>query len=259
MKPSKSLLSIAGYDPSGGAGVVLDLRVFERLGFRGAAALTSVTAQDAARVRAVHHLPSALVRSQYQALTGEFEFAGIKVGMAGTLDNLEAIARILRRNDAVPRVVDPVFVSSSGAALLEKRAMGSFLRVIRGAASLLTPNLGEASALAGRPVKTIEDMKDAARAIWESGRIPCLVKGGHLMGAAADVLWDGKTLHLFRHARLDADVHGTGCFLSAAILGHLAGGYGLPEACRRAIALTVRAIRRAVPAGGGRRVFPHSL
>lgn len=258
-RTTPGLLSIAGYDPSGGAGVILDIRVFERLGFRGAGVLTSVTAQDAARVTRVHHLPAALVRSQFEALSGEIRLAGIKVGMAGSLDNLETIAWILRGNDAIPRVVDPVFVSSSGAALLEKRAVPGFLHVLKGAASLLTPNLGEASALTGRRVKTIDDMKDAARGIWESGRIPCLVKGGHLEGAAADVLWDGRKLQVFRHARVDADVHGTGCFLSAAILGHLAGGCGLAEACRRAIALTVRAMRRAVPAGGGRRVFRFPL
>lgn len=259
MKKSKILLSIAGHDPSGGAGAGLDLRVFERLGFRGAAVLTSVTAQDAARVRRVHHLPAAMVKSQYEALSGETALAGIKVGMAGSLKNLEMVARILRRNQGIPRVVDPVFLSSSGAALLEKRAVASFLQVMRGAASLLTPNLAEASSLSGRPVKTLDDMKEAARAIWGSGRIPCLVKGGHLPGTAADVLWDGREFHVFRHARVNADVHGTGCFLSAAILAHLAKGRGLPEACRLAVALTVRTLRRAVPAAGRRRVFPFPL
>jgi hydroxymethylpyrimidine/phosphomethylpyrimidine kinase len=259
MKEPKTLLTFAGHDPSGGAGAGLDLRVFERLGFRGAAVLTSVTAQDAARVRRVHHLPPALVRSQYEALVGEVAPAGIKVGMAGSLDNLRMVARILGRHPDIPKVVDTVFASSSGAALLEKRAVASFLQVMRGAASLLTPNLGEASVLTGRSVKTVEDMKESARSIGESGGIPCLVKGGHLAGAAVDVLWDGRDLHIFGHARVNADVHGTGCFLSAAILAYLATGCLLPQACRRAIALTVRTIRRSVPAGGGRRVFPDPL
>src|SRR5512135_1908730 len=159
MKNTKTLLTIAGHDPSGGAGAGLDLRVFERLGFRGAAVLTAVTAQDAVSVKQVHHLPPALVRSQYRALAGRTALAGIKVGMAGSLENLEAAAGILGRHRGLPRVVDPVFLSSSGAALLEKKAAASFLRVIRGTASLLTPNLGEAAVLAGRRVETVEDMK----------------------------------------------------------------------------------------------------
>ena len=252
---TKDLLSIAGYDPSGGAGISLDLRVFARLGCRGFGVLTAVTAQDASRVEAVFPLPARLVRSQVRALQSGRRFAGIKVGMAGSLENLAAVARILAAHPGLPRVVDPVFVSSSGLPLLDSEAVAAFLRLLRGRASLLTPNLAEASTLSGLRVATVEAMREAARRIFDEGRVPCLVKGGHLRGEAVDVLYDGREFKAFRHPRLKRDVHGTGCFLSAAILGFLADGRGLEEACSRGAALTTWAIRGSVPAAGGRRVF----
>jgi hydroxymethylpyrimidine/phosphomethylpyrimidine kinase len=255
----RTLLSIAGYDPSGGAGVGLDIRVFSHLGFRGAGILTSVTAQNAAEMKKTFHLPPGMVRSQYEALAGGARFGGIKTGMTGTLENLAAAARILAANPSIPRVVDPVFKSSSGAVLLEKRAVPRFLELIKARASLITPNLDEASALTSLRIRTVEDMKEAARRIHRSGLVPCLVKGGHLHGEAVDVLFDGRAFAVFHHERLDKRVHGTGCFLSAAILGYLAGGRDLDEACRRAISLTVQAIRNAAPAGKGRAAFSFPL
>jgi hydroxymethylpyrimidine/phosphomethylpyrimidine kinase len=255
----KNLLSIAGYDPSGGAGVGLDIQVFRHLGFSGSGILTSVTAQSAAKMKKAIHLPPGLVRSQYEALASEMRFAGIKIGMAGTLENLAAAARILAANPSIPRVVDPVFRSSSGATLLEKRAVPRFLEIVKGKATLITPNLDEAAALTGLRMRTVEDMKEAARRICESGPVPCLVKGGHLRGEAVDVLFDGREFAVFRHGRVRKRVHGTGCFLSAAILGYLAGGCELEEACRRGIRLTGLGIRKAAPAGKGRAAFSFPL
>jgi hydroxymethylpyrimidine/phosphomethylpyrimidine kinase len=256
---TENLLTIAGYDPSGGAGAGLDIRVFNRLGFRGGGVLTSVTAQNSARVTKAVYLPSWLVRSQYLTLAEEVRFSGIKVGMTGSLENLAAVARILSANPSVPRVVDPVILSSSGSRLMEKSAVGRYLEILRGRADLITPNLYEASALARMPVRTVEDMERAARVIFESSRVPCLVKGGHLRGAAVDVLYDGVRCSVFDHARVGKSVHGTGCFLSAAILGFFARGSALRESCRRGIRLTEKAIRGAVPTGGGRAVFPASF
>jgi hydroxymethylpyrimidine/phosphomethylpyrimidine kinase len=250
------LLTIAGYDPSGGAGVILDLRVFARFGFEGFGVLTSVTAQNAARVIKTFPLPAGLIRSQYRALAGNNRFGGIKVGMIGSLEGARTIARILSANAAVPRVVDPVFRSSSGRPLIEREASARFLELLRGRAELITPNLDEAAALGGEPVRTVADMKEAARRIFERGLIPCLVKGGHLKGRAVDVLYDERGHAVFEHARVGKNVHGTGCFLSAVILVHLARGATLEAACREGIRLTIRAMRRARPTGAGRAVFP---
>jgi len=257
---ARNLLSIAGYDPSGGAGVHLDILVFQRLGFRGYGILTSVTAQNTARVIKAAPLPRQLVRAQYDALAGEVRFAGIKIGMAGSMANLAEAARILGRNPSLPRVVDPILRSSSGPRLIEAAAIPRFLRLLRGKATLITPNLDEASALAaGRRVRCLDDMKDAARRIFDSSGIACLVKGGHLGSEALDVLYDGREFTVFRHSRAGKNVHGTGCFLSAAILGYMAGGLDLEEACRRGIALTVRSIRKAVPTGKGRAAFAFAV
>jgi hydroxymethylpyrimidine kinase/phosphomethylpyrimidine kinase len=129
------------------------------------------------------------------------------------------------------------------------------LGLLRGKASLITPNLDEASSLSGIRVGMVDGMMEAAGRIHEATLVPCLVKGGHLRGEAVDVLYDGAAFKVFRHPRMRREIHGTGCFLSAAILCGLARGLGLEEACRRGIALTARGIRNSVPAGGRRAEF----
>ncbi len=258
-RQSAVLVSIAGHDPTGGAGVLLDLRVFESLGFRGAAVVTAVTAQSTVGVRASLALPSAIIKKQFEVLAGDLAIAGVKVGMLGSRANLRAVAGLLGRSDAVPRVVDPVFRATSGAWLLDKRATGSFLDAMRGRASLITPNLTEASLLAGRALRSVSQMKAASLGVFEKYGIPCLIKGGRFSGRVVDVLYDGREHALFVHAPARRDVHGTGCFLSSAILGFLARGRTLHEACHLAIELTSEARRQAVQVGRGRRVFAFPL
>ena len=251
----RALLSIAGYDPSGGAGVLLDIAVFERLGFAGFGALTAVTAQDPRRIARVFPLPPRAVEEQVVRLAAATAFSGIKVGMIGTAANLQAVARILARNERIPRVVDPVLRSTSGALLLEKSAWRRLLDVLGGKADLITPNLDEAEALTGRPVRSVAAMMLSAEKIYARTGFPCLVKGGHLRGRAVDILFDGREFLTFEHARAAKSVHGTGCYLSSAVLGHLAGGRPLADACRRGIAEVGTAIRAAVPARQRRWIF----
>jgi hydroxymethylpyrimidine/phosphomethylpyrimidine kinase len=251
----KNLVSIAGYDPSGGAGILLDILVFEAFGFRGCGVATAVTAQNAVRVERAVAMPARFVAAQFRSISRETSLAGVKVGMVGSLANLQAVTRILSANRGLPRVIDPVFRASSGAALLERRAVPRFLSAIRRKAELVTPNLAEAAELAGITVRTPEEMENAACAIFRASRVPCLVKGGRLKGKAVDVLFDGRLVTVFEHPRLGKSVHGTGCYLSSAILAHLAGGLVLEAACRRGIEATFRAIGRARPAGQGRSVF----
>jgi len=251
----KCLLSIAGFDPSGGAGILLDVRLFERLGFGACGVLTAVTAQSPARTYRAKALPAPMITAQFRGLKRSLDFAGIKVGMIGSRENVRAVAKILAENEGIPRVIDPVFKASSGLRLLDRRAEPGFLKAVAAKAELITPNIEEASVLAGRPIKTARDARDAARMIYDSSRIPCLVKGGHLRGPAVDVLYNGSSFKEFEHPRFKKSVHGTGCFLSSAILAYLAAGCGLESACRRGILLTVRAIHEAVPAGHGRSVF----
>ncbi len=252
---TKNLVSIAGYDPSAGAGVLLDIGVFDRLGYRGFGVLTAVTSQNPERVDRVYPLAARAITGQFGRLEETVDISGIKVGMIGTAGNLAAVARILARQARIPRIVDPVFRSSSGAVLLEKKAWPRYLDVLGGKADLITPNLDEAEILVGGPVRSVPEMRKAAAEITRIGRIPCLLKGGHLEGQAVDILFDGREFTDFEHGRSVKDVHGTGCFLSAAILGHLAEGRTLKEACGLGIALVGKAIRQAVPASGSRWTF----
>lgn len=252
---TKNLITIAGWDPSAGAGVLLDLRVFERLGHRGYGVLTAVTAQSPKRVAGVFPATARAVAAQFATLAGGLEVGGLKVGMLGTAANLRAAARILARHEGLPRVIDPVLKSSSGALLLERKAWPRFLEAIEGQASLITPNIEEAAALSGLPVRAVGDMRLAAEKIHLRCGIPCLVKGGHLEGQAVDVLFDGRECTAFPHEKLARNVRGTGCYLSSTILGYLAEGRPLREACGLAIVRTGRAIRAAAPAGDGIWVF----
>ncbi len=250
-----NLLSVAGYDPSGGAGALLDVRIFEALGFHGAAVLTALTIQNTREVRKVIPVPARTVYEQYRALVADMEISGIKVGMLGSRSVFPALGRILAANPGIPRVLDPVLRASSGALLLEEGSISALLRAVRGRLSLITPNMDEAAALAGIPVRTPDDMREAARAIYARSQVPCLVKGGHLERSAVNILFDGRRTAVFGHAKIARDVHGTGCFLSSAILGHLARGRSLEKACGLAADMVHAAILRSVKAGKGRRVF----
>jgi hydroxymethylpyrimidine/phosphomethylpyrimidine kinase len=251
----KVLLSIAGYDPSAGAGALLDVAVFRRFGFAGTAILTAVTAQNTQRVEELRCLPARFLGRQYRALTKDLAVAGIKVGMIGCQENIPALERILARHIHIPIVADPVFRSSSGRWLLERKAVSDLALALRGRLSLLTPNLDEAELLSRRKVKDLDGMKEAAARIFDLIGSPCLVKGGHLKGKVVDTLFDGRRFYFYRAEKIHRDVHGTGCYLSSTILCHLVKGCSLVEACALASAATRRAIRRSVRLGKGRAVL----
>jgi len=251
----KVLVSIAGYDPSGGAGVLLDSAVFRRFGFPGAGLLTAVTAQNSRTVAAVRCLGGSFLYRQYETLVQDVGLAGIKVGMLGGPGNIAALGRILANHEGLPVVVDPVFRSSSGRWLLDKKAVPSYLDKIKGRITLLTPNLDEASLIFGRRLRKPVDMKEAARKIVDLVAAPCLIKGGHLAGKAEDVLYDGRRFFLFPHKRIAKDVHGTGCFLSSSLLCYLVMKKSLVEACSLASEFTQAAMKKAVHLGKGRAIF----
>jgi hydroxymethylpyrimidine kinase/phosphomethylpyrimidine kinase len=254
-RKTRILLSVAGYDPSAGAGVLLDIAVFRRLGFLGMGVLTAVTAQNTGAVKQFRCLPARFVLGQYKALAGEVSFAGIKVGMIGCRENLPALAAVLRDNRNGLIVVDPVFRSSSGAWFLERAAVPAYVSSIKGKITLLLPNLAEASLLTGRSVGNPRDMEDAARRIAGIVESACLIKGGHLKKGVLDVLFDGERIHVFKKKRIARDVHGTGCFLSSSVLGYLAKGRSLVQACEAASELTGAAMKSAVRMGNRRYAF----
>ena len=251
----KILLSIAGYDPTSAAGVSLDLKVFQLIGFQGMAVLTSITSQNTKSVKKVHCLPPDLLWDQYKTLCEDVSFSGIKVGMVGCGENTEIIKRILENNPNIQKVVDPVFKSSSGAWLLERDSVPSYISEISGKASLLTPNLEEASMISGIKIENTEDMKKAAKRIFSLSSIPCLIKGGHLPRQMVNLLYDGNKFHLFKEKKIKKNVHGTGCFLSSSLLAYLVKGNSLEKACLLATQFTHEAIKNSIQIGHGQRII----
>ncbi len=248
----RTLLTVAGFDPCGGAGALLDAAVFRSFGFRAAAVITALTVQNTVSVRAVQPVLPSFIRRQWQALRSDMPLAGVKVGMAGSSDAWEEIGRGLARHTGLPRVVDPVLRASSGSRLSGQASAARITSTLRGRITLLTPNLAEASFLSGHRISGEKAMAEAARRIQADLGGACLIKGGHLRGAPVDVLYDGENLHRFPHPRVGREAHGTGCFLSSAILSRLALGSGMAEACEEGIRRTSAAIRNAVRSGRGR-------
>ncbi|UCC38654.1 MAG: bifunctional hydroxymethylpyrimidine kinase/phosphomethylpyrimidine kinase [Candidatus Aminicenantes bacterium] len=251
----KILLSVAGYDPTSGAGVSLDLRIFSYLHFQGMAVLTAITSQNTKQVKKLQCVPAELIRHQYKTLSEDVAISGIKVGMVGCGENIEVIKKILSRSPNIPRVIDPVFRSSSGKWLLEKQSILRYMEAISGKASILTPNIEEAGLIARKKIKNIEDMKEAAKIISILTKTPCLIKGGHLPGRTVDILYDGDKFHFFKKNKFNKSVHGTGCFLSSSLLCYLAKGKSLENACLLATELTYNAIRKAIRVGKGQHIF----
>ena len=225
----RNVLTIAGSDPSGGAGIQADLKSFAANGVYGMAALTALTAQNTQGVSRVEVLPAPFVKAQIDSVFADIRVDAIKIGMIATAQIALAVAEALSEHTDIPIVLDPVMVAKGGASLLQEDAMEALRTVLVPMASVLTPNLPEAAGLLGRPeAKTRDEMAAQARALSDSGPQAILIKGGHLAGnESPDVLWDGQTFYWFEGLRRNTrNTHGTGCTLSSAIAAQL--GQGLP-------------------------------
>ncbi len=247
-------LTIAGSDSGGGAGIQADLKTFSALGVYGMSAITAVTVQNTLGVSGYEALSPDTVADQIRAVVTDIGVDAAKTGMLASRAIVEAVAEAVRETAVPNLVVDPVFVSKHGHALLEGDAVDALRTRILPLATLVTPNLPEAAGLAGFPVDTAEDMARAAEAILPLGPRAVLVKGGHLEGATgADDLFveDGRT-EWIRGERLETpNTHGTGCTLSSAIAAHLARGEDLGDAVRAGKAFVTEAIRHALAIGAG--------
>lgn len=245
--------TIAGSDPSGGAGIQVDLRTFAALGIWGLSVVTALTAQSPSAVRAVEPVSPRMITAQFETLLEAFPIGAAKTGMLDTADACTAVADALPRR--LPLVVDPVMAATSGGRLLEADAVAVLMDRLLPRATLLTPNLAEAAALTGRPVRTLEEMRLAADALRSLGAGAVLVKGGHAEGPeAVDLLVDGEGAVPFSARRLPYDVHGSGCCLSAAITARLAQGASLRDAVWFGKVVVSAAIAGAVTAPDGRRM-----
>ena len=253
-----AVLTIAGSDSCGGAGIQADLKTFSALGVYGASAVTSVTAQNTSGVRAALNLPPDIVTGQIDAVMDDLPIAAAKTGMLATAGIMRAVAARLADRDVRRLVVDPVMIATSGSRLMDEEATGVLIDRVLPLATVVTPNIEEAAVLAGFDVDSLEAMEEAARAIILLGARAVLVKGGHLTGEATDLLFDGAAVRTFSSGRIGGGrLHGTGCTLSAAIAAGLAGGAPLGEAIADAKLYVTAAIRGAEIAAGSSALLDH--
>jgi hydroxymethylpyrimidine/phosphomethylpyrimidine kinase len=236
-------LSIAGSDSGGGAGIQADLRTFAALGVLGTTAITCVTAQNTARVNAVHVLPASFVRAQVEAVLEDMTVTGAKTGVLYSEETVREVAALAP--SLPPLVVDPVLVASTGRRLTDDGAVRAYLEVLLPAAAVATPNLLEASVLLGEKVGTLDDARDAARRLGDLTPV-VVVKGGHGTGSSVsvDVVWDGRLCWEMSQERIVTNnTHGAGCSFSAAVAAGLARHLDVREAIERANTFVHKAIQ----------------
>ena len=246
-------LTIAGSDSGGGAGIVADLKTFEAHGVWGTCALVAVTAQNTLGVQAFETLSPALVAEQIRSVAADLGIDAAKTGMLATAELVGTVAAALREAGSPPLVVDPVFVSKHGDTLLADDAVSALRDQLLPLATVVTPNLPEASALAGMAIVDRAGMEEAARRLAGAGARVVLVKGGHLGGdQSPDLVWADDRSEWLEAARIPGrHTHGTGCTLSAAVAAELARGMDPADACVAAKAFVTHAIAAGLALGGG--------
>ncbi len=231
------LLTIAGSDSGGGAGIQADLKTFSALGCFGTTAITAITAQNTTGVRAIHPVPVQVLADQIDAVVEDIGVDAVKIGMLHAPDVVRTVAAAIDRHRLATIVLDPVMIATSGAVLIDGSAVEVLVRELFPRALVVTPNLDEAAHLVGRPLAGEPDMEDAAQRLLAMGARAVLIKGGHLAGdQVSDLLARlGGERTWMRAPRIDTpNTHGTGCTLSSAIAAHLARGRGLADAVQAA-------------------------
>ncbi|MFJ1655171.1 bifunctional hydroxymethylpyrimidine kinase/phosphomethylpyrimidine kinase [Streptomyces sp. NPDC088337] len=250
------VLTVAGSDSGGGAGIQADLKTMLALGVHGMSVITAVTAQNSLGVQGAWELPVEAVRAQYRSVVDDIGVQAVKTGMLASAELAGAVAELIAGTDA-PAVVDPVGVSKHGDPLLAESALRTVRERLLPVATVATPNLDEVTQLTGIRVRAEEQMREAAAAMLAFGPEWVLIKGGHLAGReggdqAVDLLTDGAEEHWLRAPRYDnRHTHGTGCTLASAIASHLAKGRSVPEAVTEAKAYVTGAIAAGFALGGG--------
>lgn len=251
------VMTIAGFDPSAGAGIAADLKTFAAHNCYGVAALAALTVQNTQGPTAVHPVAASVLKDSIQALLADGRVRAVKIGMLGTPSNVEVVGEILDTNGSLPSVLDPVLRSTSGLELLDGPGVDALRAQLLSRALVITPNLAEAAVLTGLKIDTVEEMKSAARKLVEMGARAVVLTGGHL-DKAVDVFFDGAELETFVGDRVKPDnTHGTGCTFSSAIAANLALGRQLRDAVVLAKAYVTEAIRKAYAIGPGRVPLNH--
>ncbi len=247
------MLTIAGSDSGGGAGIQADLKTFMALGGHGLSAIAALTAQNTRGVAAIHRPPRRFLRAQLDALFDDFPIAAVKIGMLGTVPVIETVAEVLCEREAANVVLDPVMIATSGARLAERRALDALRQRLLPLADILTPNIPEAEILLGRPIVDASAQTDAATTLLGQVRGGVLLKGGHLPGNELTDLYlgPGRRARRWRHPRLPVNGHGSGCTLASAVATRLGHGDPPVDAIDQAIGFLQTALAAAYRPGKG--------
>jgi len=226
----KNILTIAGYDPSSGAGVSKDLDTFFSLGCHGLSVPTCFVVQGPRGVRDIQPIPLDQFASMLRVVEEEVAVDGVKIGVVWDSPYIEMISSFLKKLKGKPVVVDPIYAAKNGRKLITEEGLNCLVKKIFPLTTLLTPNLGEASLLTGKKIKTLDEAKSCAKELIRLGPRAVVVKGGHLKGAPVDVFFDGQDIFVWEKPRINRQVHGTGCLFSSLLAAFLTNGYALEEA-----------------------------
>ena len=256
----KTALTIAGSDCSGGAGIQADLKTMTMNGVYAMSAITALTAQNTTGVRAIQEATPDFLKQQLDAVFEDIYPDAVKIGMVASGELIGVIADRLRFYNAKNVVIDPVMVSTSGSALLKEEAVQTLVEELLPLATLVTPNIPEAQILSGLTIENREDMVAAAKQIGERHHCAVLLKGGHSINDANDLLYAKGELVWFEGKRIDnPNTHGTGCTLSSAIAANLAKGFSLAESVQRAKAYISGALAAMLDLGKGSGPMNHAF
>ena len=250
----KQVLTIAGSDSGGGAGIQADIKAMSANGVFAMSAITAVTAQNTEEVTDVFELPLSIIAAQIDAVFDDFDVAAVKTGMLSSAEIVKVVAKLLKPQNVTNLVVDPVMIAKSGHRLLKPDAVEALMHELIPLALVVTPNIHEAQQLSGIEIKTLNDARRAAKIIHRLGCRHVLIKGGHLLeDRATDLLYDGRFFELFKSEFIDTPhTHGTGCTFASAIAAHLALGKPLTQAVTTAKAYLTEAIRHGLSIGHGK-------
>lgn len=248
----KKVLTIAGSDCSGGAGIQADLKTFSAHGVFGMSVIVSVVAENTSRVIDIQDITPEMIEKQIDAVFEDIEVDAVKVGMLSTPECMRAVAGKLRQYKPEHVVIDPVMYAKNGCPLMDPSAVDALIESILPLADVLTPNIPEAERITGMEIRSVTDMETAAQKIHDMGCRTVVVKGGHAIGNALDVLFDGKQMHHFETQRIDTkNTHGTGCTFSSAVASQLALGMDICKAVEKAKAYVTTAITHSLAIGKG--------
>ena len=248
----KKVLSIAGSDCSGGAGIQADLKTFSAHGVFGMSVIVSVVAENTSRVIDIQNVTPDMIEKQIDAVFEDVEVDAVKIGMLSTPECMKAVAAKVKQYQPENVVIDPVMYAKNGCPLMEPTAVSTLIETIIPLADVLTPNIPEAEKIADMQISTVSDMETAAKKIHSMGCKSVVVKGGHHIGNAVDVLFDGRNFYHFETAHIDTkNTHGTGCTFSSAIASQLAKGKSVPDAVKAAKTYVTMAIEHSLAIGKG--------